>query len=229
MDCIDCGNWYLVSGDCDCGATIAVPHTTQEAVIFTSKYDVFDRYYDPKDTDYKVSNYQVDEVLTFIETTLKKHFMWINCFIKFYIGTILFGIITFFFLWLLNLVQLHFRPLLLVVLILIYVVWECIHQKEISNVKEICQQYLDHRNHALARSGLRWKIPEQFPRWIELHNDWRNDPRNLPTVPEENYFNAPSQLQDRPSQTQSQGYEMVNYSSNHYKTPQKYQEMTREL
>ena len=44
-----------------------------------------------------------------------------------------------------------------------------------KNGTAACQKVIDKYNQEFSKRGLRWVLPKHFPKWIELHNDFRKE------------------------------------------------------
>ena len=44
-----------------------------------------------------------------------------------------------------------------------------------------CQKVIDKYNQEFSKRGLRWVLPQHFPKWIELHNDFRKQ-QSIPFI-----------------------------------------------
>jgi len=107
-----------------------------------------------------------------------------------------------------------------------------IHGRKKSQARYMCQQYLNAENQKITSDGVKWVLPEHFPMWVEIHNEFRKPHNTAPNfaILQANPFVGPPKSPDVqiqvqiPSgmQTPSQQYNFNNHGSNTYSPPQQY-------
>jgi len=217
---------------------VSIPHTTEATVIFPQVHGVFDRNYNPIDTDGRVSSQQVNEVLEIIDNILKQYLSCVNCFIIILVIGIFVSMLSLMF-YNDPYASIYKRNTMIgtfAVGIPMIILLACIRQKRIAQARVICQQTLDMHNQRLASAGVRWALPVDFPLWVELHNDFKNVPgyqaTNLIQTPtiviaQSNPFGA-QQVQFPQNQVQFQQpgaqvqFQQNGYPSNYYNPPQQF-------
>ena len=177
-----------------------IPGTTGDRVIFPkmlSEAYCF-RKYVPEQTKNRVSVEQVETVLKEIETVYKPFAKRVNkaflCFIVNFCLAIALSIPYFIY------VSPLYKSALLPIGIVGVILWifvptiYCVVSVSIVNTggREASEKVIEKYNRELKGLGVRWCLPEKFPKWIELWNDFLDRPEEyhqaIPTYGETHYL-----------------------------------------
>jgi len=63
-------------------------------------------------------------------------------------------------------------------IVITFVMGACFNGHIDQKQKEAIQKMVDEQNETLKSKGLRWNLPSEFPAWIELCKDYKNQPAN---------------------------------------------------
>jgi len=166
-----------------------IPPTTQRTIVFPLKItfatnSTFDSsFYNPMLTDGRAHLEEVNHVLREIETTqissLSKMWRGFYCFI----AALMVAVFVLTPLIIYAFVSRNF--VLAAIAILVDIVLYTIPgffftkyvKRTIQNAKKNCLVVVERINQEFSPKGLRWHLPDQFPKWIELWKDYVGEPQ----------------------------------------------------
>ena len=192
---------------------VAVPQTTEYTVVFPaidfeSKFD--SSFYAPNLTDGRASVQEITQVLSDLESTRKpfvKQIRRAGCLIVSY------SVLSFLaFLYFLLTMDAGSGGMIIAAIIAFFIgiiaslVILILYLKGVdAKMKPKCQETIDRHNQNFLPRGLRWHLPANFPKWIELWKDYyqpqgvRNQPIGVPQFGQ----NYPYQQQGQSDQGQN--------------------------
>ena len=156
-----------------------IPETSKETIIFpySGWSKTFKRsYYNPQQTDQRASEKLVSLILSEVEAILSSRLKYVSYLMRFIFAT--FGCFVAGVLLLTGskLYRVDLGILIEGVFVFIFaaIVASALELAQTKKAtKSVCELF-EKYNEKLIKIGLRWHVPEEFPMWIELHNDFRD-------------------------------------------------------
>ncbi len=166
-----------------------IPATTELIIIFPAQRFLFSKiyrftqdFYSPDMVDGRVSSKEMTSFLIqineFLRRPIEESFkisysllLWLcfELFGLFYIYNHLPNLLT-------TLTIVIIAAISVILCIILYIIEFHNEEKKINmQIKNGCQEILDQHNRILRGRGLRWRLPEEFPDWIELCKDDKNN------------------------------------------------------
>ena len=208
---------------------IAIPPTTDYTIVFP--HDDFGKrfdsgFYSPALTDGRASLEEINQILAEVEIIRRPLAGKMCGALCCYIVSIIASVVAYV-LFMVSMINNNsgLFPFLIAgfigMIILIFWVF-IVRVKNIhENIRKKCKEVIDKHNHNFVSRGLRWHLPIQFPRWIELWKDYRAASNShaiyMPPVSQHPYppishnYGAPNQNMNMGGQPQFQ----QNYYQNH--------------